>query len=83
MAKKMNKRSAKKPTVNIEYASKFVTKVKTRFGRAHQHHVYPLFLSILNSYRENKRSLDDVIRDVNLLFEGHDDLIDDFTNFLP
>ncbi|KAL5100409.1 hypothetical protein RYX36_004736 [Vicia faba] len=79
----MNGTGANKPTVDLEYALKFVSKVKTRFERAHQHHVYLLFVNILNSFRESKKSLDDVIMEVNFLFKGHDDLIDEFTNFLP
>ncbi|XP_058772367.1 paired amphipathic helix protein Sin3-like 6 [Vicia villosa] len=79
----MQETGVKKPTVDIKYAAKFVRKVETRFQRVQQCHVYPLFLDILKSYTENKKSLDDVIMEVNFLFIGHDDLIDDFTNFLP
>ncbi|CAL5188840.1 unnamed protein product [Lathyrus oleraceus] len=74
---------AKKPTVDFDYALEYVIKVKTRFDRPYHHHVYPLFLDILDSFKENEKSLDDVIKEVNLLFKGHDDLIDEFTNFLP
>ncbi|KAL5100408.1 hypothetical protein RYX36_004735 [Vicia faba] len=83
MAKKVNGTGAKKPTVDLEYALKFVSKVKTRFKRAHQHHAYPLFLNILNSFRAKKKSVADVIIEVNFLLKGHDDLLDEFTNFLP
>ncbi|CAL5188836.1 unnamed protein product [Lathyrus oleraceus] len=72
-----------KPTVDLEYALDYLSKVKARFQSVHPPQIYTMFVNILKMYRKGEKSVDEVIREVNLLFEGHDDLIEEFTNFLP
>ncbi|KAE9613429.1 putative transcription regulator Others family [Lupinus albus] len=71
---------SKKP-VEFEEAINFVNKIKTRFqgdGR-----VYKSFLDILNMYRKENKSITDVYQEVAALFQGHSDLLNEFTHFLP
>ncbi|XP_003613447.3 paired amphipathic helix protein Sin3-like 6 [Medicago truncatula] len=72
---------ANRPVVDYEYVARYVMKVKTRFQ--HAGHVYSSFLDILQMYRQKEKNLDEVIREVAILFQGHDDLIHEFANFLP
>ncbi|XP_058068404.1 paired amphipathic helix protein Sin3-like 4 [Magnolia sinica] len=62
-------------------AISFVDKVKTRFQNDDQ--VYKSFLQILNMYRTECISIDDVYQEVALLFREHQDLIEEFARFRP
>ncbi|RWR84366.1 PAH domain-containing protein/Sin3_corepress domain-containing protein [Cinnamomum micranthum f. kanehirae] len=84
----------KKP-VEFEEAINFVNKIKTRFQDNDQ--VYKSFLDILNMYRKEHKSISEVYHEVGLcgnqiswfpfcvalLFRDHDDLLMEFTHFLP
>ncbi|KAF2587349.1 hypothetical protein F2Q70_00037890 [Brassica cretica] len=70
-----------KKTVEFEEAINFVNKIKTRFK--HDEHVYKSFLGILNMYRKEKKGISEVYNEVSILFEGHSDLLEEFTRFLP
>ncbi|KAJ8773731.1 hypothetical protein K2173_006381 [Erythroxylum novogranatense] len=70
----------KKP-VEFEEAINFVNKIKTRFQG--DDHVYKSFLDILNMYRKENKSITEVYQEVSALFQGHDDLLKEFTHFLP
>ncbi|XP_077237908.1 paired amphipathic helix protein Sin3-like 3 [Tasmannia lanceolata] len=70
----------KKP-VKFEEAVDFVNKIKTRFQTDEQ--VYKSFLEILNMYRMGQKTANEVFQEVALLFHDHDDLLEDFTHFLP
>ncbi|KAG2245491.1 hypothetical protein Bca52824_085119 [Brassica carinata] len=70
-----------KTTVEFEEAINFVNKIKTRFK--HDEHVYKSFLGILNMYRKEKKGISEVYNEVSILFEGHSDLLEEFTRFLP
>ncbi|CAN7113330.1 unnamed protein product [Brassica rapa subsp. narinosa] len=70
-----------KKTVDFEEAIHFVNKIKTRFK--HDEHVYKSFLGILNLYRKEKKGISEVYNEVSILFEGHSDLLEEFTRFLP
>ncbi|XP_052622745.1 paired amphipathic helix protein Sin3-like 6 [Lactuca sativa] len=48
-----------------------------------ENHIYISFLSILNLYRMGKLSANEVHKKVADLFQDHQDLITEFTNFLP
>ena len=50
---------------------------------ANQTHVYKTFLDILHTYHKEQRTITDVYDQVMKLFEGHSDLLDEFTQFLP
>ncbi|KAJ3692453.1 hypothetical protein LUZ60_012803 [Juncus effusus] len=70
----------KKP-VEFDEAINFVNKIKNRFQ--HEEHVYKSFLDILNMYRKENKTIQDVYREVEMLFEHHPDLLEEFTHFLP
>ncbi|KAG7575603.1 Paired amphipathic helix [Arabidopsis thaliana x Arabidopsis arenosa] len=70
-----------KKTVEFEEAINFVNKIKKRFK--HDEHVYKSFLEILNMYRKENKEISEVYNEVSILFEGHLDLLEEFTRFLP
>ncbi|KAL3511225.1 hypothetical protein ACH5RR_030626 [Cinchona calisaya] len=70
----------KKP-VNFEDAIGFVNKIKTRFQG--DDHVYKCFLDILNMYRKENKKITEVYEEVAVLFCNHNDLLVEFTHFLP
>ncbi|KAM1303484.1 hypothetical protein ACFX2F_021293 [Malus domestica] len=70
----------KKP-VEFEEAINFVNKIKTRFQG--DDHVYKSFLDILNMYRKENKSIQEVYQEVAALFQDHPDLLVEFTHFLP
>ncbi|OIW10525.1 hypothetical protein TanjilG_15897 [Lupinus angustifolius] len=67
----------KKP-VEFEEAINFI---KTRFQGDDR--VYKSFLDILNMYRKESRSITEVYQEVAALFQGHSNLLNEFTHFLP
>ncbi|KAL6627568.1 hypothetical protein ACP70R_031294 [Stipagrostis hirtigluma subsp. patula] len=70
----------KKPVDFVE-AINFVNKIKNRFQ--HDEQVYKSFLDILNMYRKDNKSIQDVYQEVALLFSEHKDLLEEFQHFLP
>ncbi|XP_039068905.1 paired amphipathic helix protein Sin3-like 4 isoform X2 [Hibiscus syriacus] len=70
----------KKP-VEFEEAISFVNKIKTRFQG--DDHVYKSFLDILNMYRKENKSINEVYQEVAGLFQDHPDILSEFTHFLP
>ncbi|KAL6848318.1 hypothetical protein ACP4OV_022446 [Aristida adscensionis] len=70
----------KKPVDFVE-AINFVNKIKNRFQ--HDEHVYKAFLDILNMYRKDNKSIQDVYHEVAVLFSDHKDLLEEFQHFLP
>ncbi|XP_018446128.1 paired amphipathic helix protein Sin3-like 5 [Raphanus sativus] len=70
----------KKP-LNFDEAIDFVNKIKTRFGEDQR--VYRRFLDILNMYKQEGKPISTVYQEVNLLFQGHEDLLSEFVSFLP
>ncbi|XP_058775177.1 paired amphipathic helix protein Sin3-like 4 [Vicia villosa] len=71
----------RKPKVNLEYARKYLIKVKTRFQDDQD--VYKSFLAIMNMYRKKEKSGEEIQRMVISLFKDQPDLIDGFNEFLP
>ncbi|PAN31812.1 hypothetical protein PAHAL_5G444600 [Panicum hallii] len=70
----------KKPVDFVE-AINFVNKIKNRFQ--HDEQVYKAFLDILNMYRKDNKSIQDVYQEVAMLFAEHKDLLEEFQHFLP
>ncbi|KAL1218756.1 Paired amphipathic helix protein Sin3-like 5 [Cardamine amara subsp. amara] len=72
-----------KPKKPVDYteAIEFVNKIKARFGNDDR--AYKKFLDILNMYRKDTKSIDDVYHEVTILFKSHEDLLGEFVNFLP
>ena len=58
-----------------------MNKIKTRF--ANDERVYKAFLEILNMYRKNLKTIGQVYDEVASLFKSHNDLLEEFTYFLP
>lgn len=73
-------RTRKQP-VEFNQAINYVNKIKTRFQNDEQ--VYKNFLDILNMYRQGNKSIDVVYGEVETLFSNHQDLLEEFTHFLP
>ncbi|CAJ2651227.1 paired amphipathic helix protein Sin3-like 3 [Trifolium pratense] len=64
-----------------EDATKFVSKIKTRFEG--DGHAYKSFLNIMNMLGEGKKPYTDTYHEVVALFEGHADLLDELIQFFP
>ncbi|GMH01660.1 hypothetical protein Nepgr_003499 [Nepenthes gracilis] len=70
----------KKP-VEFDEAISFVNKIKARFQKTD--HIYKSFLEILNMYRRESKSINEVYEEVAALLRDHQDLLAEFTHFLP
>ena len=70
-----------KQPVEFDQAISYVNKIKTRF--ANNERVYKAFLEILNMYRKEEKSINEVYEEVASLFRNHPDLLEEFTHFLP
>lgn len=71
----------KKQPVEFDQAINYVNKIKTRFQYDEQ--VYKAFLEILNMYRKGNKTISEVYQEVASLFKDHQDLLEEFTYFLP
>ncbi|XP_078174576.1 paired amphipathic helix protein Sin3-like 3 isoform X2 [Carex rostrata] len=67
--------------VQIDDAMEFVNRIKTRF--VDEPSVYSSFLKILNLYKTNHRTCQEIYREVLPLFKDHPDLLSGFKRFLP
>jgi len=65
----------------LDYALKFVTRVKERF--LNERHIYTEFLDTLHNYQQKKLKFLHVLEKINQLFSNHNDLKNDFIYFLP
>ncbi|GFR40981.1 hypothetical protein Agub_g1646 [Astrephomene gubernaculifera] len=70
-----------KQPVEFDQAINYVNKIKTRF--ANDERVYKAFLEILNMYRKGQKTINQVYDEVAVLFRSHQDLLEEFTYFLP
>jgi len=70
-----------RPQIEFDQAISYVNKIKQRF--ASDERVYKAFLEILNMYRKGQKTIAQVYDEVALLFRHHDDLLREFTYFLP
>ncbi|KAG2448373.1 hypothetical protein HYH02_006955 [Chlamydomonas schloesseri] len=70
-----------KQPVEFDQAINYVNKIKTRF--ANDERVYKAFLEILNMYRKGQKTINQVYDEVAILFRSHQDLLEEFTYFLP
>nr|XP_023873625.1 paired amphipathic helix protein Sin3-like 2 [Quercus suber] len=73
--------AALKKKVEFEGAINFVNKIKRCFQN--DEHVYKAFLDCLNTYKKEHKDINKVHNEVSILFEGHPDLLDEFTTFIP
>lgn len=77
----INNNNNNKAPVEFDQAITYVNKIKTRF--ASDERVYKAFLEILNMYRKGQKTINNVYEEVAILFRSHQDLLDEFTYFLP
>ncbi|XP_074274665.1 paired amphipathic helix protein Sin3-like 4 [Silene latifolia] len=75
-------RPAVKKPVEFGTAVAFITKVKYRF-LGDDRRIYKSLLDILGVYRKENKTISEVYQEVALLFQDHQDLLDEFTQFLP
>lgn len=67
--------------IEFDQAVHYVNKIKNRFSQDES--VYKNFLSILQTYQKEQRTIKEVYDQVSELFRDHDDLLDEFSHFLP
>eukprot|EP00047_Mylnosiga_fluctuans_P012588 m.27016 g.27016 ORF g.27016 m.27016 type:complete len:1120 (+) comp4360_c0_seq1:36-3395(+) len=67
--------------LKVEDALSYLDQVKLQFGN--QPHVYNQFLEIMKEFKSQSIDTPGVIRRVQELFEGHNDLVVGFNTFLP
>ncbi|QCD82654.1 paired amphipathic helix protein Sin3a [Vigna unguiculata] len=73
-----------KDTVQLKDAIKYVQKIKDRFQNTDR--IYKRFVRILTNRDKNDMSASEIFHKASVvekLFEGHHDLVRDFTLFLP
>ena len=81
-SRKQQDHAAKKaPAPEFDHAYSYVSKIKQRF--AGNQEVYQKFLQILQRYKEEGFAIGQVKAQVAQLFAGHEDLLGEFSNFLP
>lgn len=67
--------------IEFEQAVTYVNKIKSRFADDQQ--AYQTFLGILQTYQKEQKSIKEVYKQVSHLFRDHEDLLREFSNFLP
>ncbi|OAD69347.1 hypothetical protein PHYBLDRAFT_93875, partial [Phycomyces blakesleeanus NRRL 1555(-)] len=74
-------RDARRPPVEFNHAINYVNKIKNRF--AGDPDTYKQFLEILQMYQKDQKPIQEVYTQVQVLFDGANDLLDEFKQFLP
>lgn len=67
--------------IEFDQAVNYVNKIKSRF--AEDEAVYKRFLDILQTYQKEQRTIKEVYKQVSELFRDHQDLLQEFSHFLP
>lgn len=73
--------SSERPPLEFNHAINYVNKIKQRYSGEPER--YKQFLEILQTYQKEGRAIQDVYAQVTVLFEGDQDLLDEFKQFLP
>uniref|UniRef100_A0A7N2KZU5 Paired amphipathic helix protein Sin3-like 2 n=1 Tax=Quercus lobata TaxID=97700 RepID=A0A7N2KZU5_QUELO len=73
--------SPQREKVEFGRAIDFVNKIMIRFQNDLR--VYEAFLDIMNTYRKEHNDINKVYNEISTLFDGHPDLVEEFTTFLP
>lgn len=73
--------AGQKPPVEFNHAINYVNKIKNRFNQDPE--TYKMFLEVLQTYQKEQRTIHEVYAQVNHLFHGAPDLLDEFKQFLP
>ncbi|KAJ3140366.1 Transcriptional regulatory protein sin3 [Physocladia obscura] len=71
----------KKTPVEFGHAISYVNKIKNRFSN--EPDTYKHFLEILQTYQKESKPIQEVYAQVQVLFKGAPDLLDEFKHFLP
>ncbi|KAG1100676.1 hypothetical protein G6F42_017626 [Rhizopus arrhizus] len=71
----------KKPPVEFNHAINYVNRIKNRF--ANNPDIYKQFLEVLKTYQKEQKPIEEVYDHVRYLFNGADDLLEEFKQFLP
>ena len=66
----------------LKQAIAFINKIKDRFAQ-HEGRVYESFLELLCSFKERKVNASSIYREVAVLFQDNEDLLEEFKHFLP
>ncbi|KAI9093851.1 hypothetical protein DFS34DRAFT_630591 [Phlyctochytrium arcticum] len=67
--------------VEFNHAINYVNKIKNRFSTEPE--TYKQFLEILQTYQKEQKPIQEVYAQVQVLFKGAPDLLDEFKQFLP
>ncbi|CEG72818.1 Putative Component of the Sin3p-Rpd3p histone deacetylase complex [Rhizopus microsporus] len=73
--------AARRPPIEFNHAINYVNKIKNRF--ANDPDVYKRFLEILQTYQKEQKPITEVYSQVQILFNGATDLLNEFKQFLP
>ncbi|KAI8137486.1 hypothetical protein BJV82DRAFT_583646 [Fennellomyces sp. T-0311] len=73
--------SNRKAPVEFNHAINYVNKIKNRFATDPE--TYKQFLEILQTYQKEQKPIQEVYAQVQTLFNGAHDLLDEFKQFLP
>ncbi|KAI9491761.1 hypothetical protein BDB00DRAFT_831346 [Zychaea mexicana] len=73
--------SSRKAPVEFNHAINYVNKIKNRFSG--EPDTYKQFLEILQTYQKEQKPIQEVYAQVQTLFNGANDLLDEFKQFLP
>ncbi|XP_010436163.1 PREDICTED: paired amphipathic helix protein Sin3-like 5 [Camelina sativa] len=76
-----NDQNPPKTSLTFSDAMRFIRKVKTRFQD--DDHSWNSFLNSLISFRKDHKSVIKVVHEMTVLFQDHDDLLEEFSLFLP
>ncbi|KAK4519608.1 uncharacterized protein ATC70_009845 [Mucor velutinosus] len=71
----------RKSPVEFNHAITYVNKIKNRF--AGQPDTYKKFLEILQTYQKDQKPIGEVYTEVQALFDGSTELLEEFKQFLP
>ncbi|KAI8971599.1 hypothetical protein BDF20DRAFT_837905 [Mycotypha africana] len=72
---------SRRSPVEFNQAINYVNKIKNRF--ANEPDTYKQFLEILQTYQKEQRPIQEVYAQVRVLFNGAEDLLTEFKQFLP
>ena len=67
--------------IEFDHAISYITKIQNRFSTETK--TFKTFLDILHCYQNEQHSINEVLDQVYDLFQGHLDLLKEFTYFLP
>ncbi|CAO3640847.1 unnamed protein product [Mucor hiemalis] len=73
--------SERRPPVEFNHAISYVNRIKNRF--ATNPDIYKQFLEILQTYQKEQKPIGEVYSHVQYLFNGAEDLLEEFKQFLP